>query len=150
MKKRRTPQEKKSLSLKKDRIARHTRNKKAGRIAVPRHKKIQNEEFRRKGKQAIKENIGTEADEIESAVKEIKRGNWKKHPDTPLGKAIQAKKERRIEDFGAKIGRRLRTKEYRDEVVRIIGELLKDKANRMLSEEELYIKAIHNRSKFKK
>jgi hypothetical protein len=149
-KKRMSPQEKKSLSLKKDRVPRHTRNKKAGRVAVPRNKKLQNEAFRRKGKQSIQKNIELDPDEIENSVKAIKRGGWKKHPDVPLEAAIKAKKERRIEDIGAKIGRRLRTKEAREEIIHIMGELLKTKENRTLSDEDLYIKAIHNKLKFRK
>jgi Arc/MetJ family transcription regulator len=97
-KKKRTPQEKKKLSLKKDHRSAYGENSKASRKAVPKRKKAVNKSFRK----LVKNSLDTlkmrnlDEDELvkkENKVKGVKKKDWKKFPDIPLKEHIERKKK---------------------------------------------------------
>lgn len=100
-----TPQEKKALSLKKDRRQSYfASGQKGARKAIPLRKRLENRRNRHKNDQAIA--IAVEGDELaldlaeSSARNDVHRaGGWTKSSDCPLGEAIalqQVKREYRI------------------------------------------------------
>lgn len=104
----RTPQEKKALSLKKDRRQSYfARGQKGARKSVPLRKKLENRRIRHKTEQALE--IALTSDELaldlaeSSARNDVYRaGGWKKGADRPLGEAIALQQEKRGVRFGRK------------------------------------------------
>lgn len=78
---RRTPQEKKILSDQRDRRNRFGENDKASRKWIPRRKRIEARQQRRKAKQAL----GPTSDVSVEPV----RSRWKKPPDRPLADHLE-------------------------------------------------------------
>jgi hypothetical protein len=103
---RKSPQEKKELSLKKDRRNTYGESPHGARKSIPLRKALGNRANRRfQGAQlpAIPCQIDLdEADKIESAIHSKAPQRWKKIPDTPLGKIIMKKQLRREESRGRK------------------------------------------------
>ena len=102
-----SPQEKKALSLKKDRRNTYGNNVKAARKLIPLHKAKESRRNRHKNNQAIAaiERIDEPAADLaeSSARQDVYRaGGWKKFPDDPLGKVIAGKAEARVRGVGRK------------------------------------------------
>ena len=94
MAKKRTPQEKKKLSLKKDRRNSFGENNKSSRKAIPKRKRAVNKSYRKTVKQTIQ--VDAEMKEIDliivdEKIKNVKRKFWKKHPDESLEEALKRK-----------------------------------------------------------
>jgi len=95
-----SPQEKKALSLRKDRRNTYGNNDKASRKAIPLRKALENRKNRHRNNQAI---AGIEkldepsADVVESSARQdvYRVGGWTKSPDDPLGEVIASKLKRR-------------------------------------------------------
>ena len=104
-----TPQEKKALSLKRDRRNTYGNNLKAARKAIPLRKALENRRNRHKNNQDISqiENLSeVRADLVESSARSdiYRTGGWTKGPDTPLGEVIARSKYARE----ARVGRKMR------------------------------------------
>jgi hypothetical protein len=82
-----TPQQKKLLSLKKDRRNTYGQNDKASRKAIPRRKHWVNRSFRRLSGQVICHGA-MDTEELGDAVGGVLRKSWKKRPDRPLGEVL--------------------------------------------------------------
>jgi len=98
MKERLTPQQKKQFSLAKDCRNTYGNNDKAARTGVRRRRALKNRRYRHDVRQAIAITIAgvSEAPEaIDDAVNKIRRKEWRKLGDTPLGEVIKRKLERR-------------------------------------------------------
>ncbi len=108
-----TPQEKKTLSYAKDRRNNYGANDKASRKSIPLRKALQNRVYRKNVKQLfdkVPSEINLEEiDLLESEVRAVKKGNWKKYPDAPLGEVVEAKIENRVAKTGK--GKTARKKE---------------------------------------
>jgi hypothetical protein len=108
--KRRTPQEKKALSYAKDRRNCYGESDKGSRISIRLNKIKPQRAFRRNVNQILQSEApvvsGQETDAVESKVKGVRRRDWYKHPDMPLGEYVELKLERRLRDHGAKVRRR--------------------------------------------
>ncbi|MET0308539.1 MAG: hypothetical protein ABW023_07520 [Sphingomonas sp.] len=104
----RTPQEKKALSLKKDRRQSYfASGQKGARKAVPLRKRLENRRVRHKTDQAL--DVALAADDFaldlaeSSARNDIHRaGGWRKGADRPLGEAIALQQAKREHRFGRK------------------------------------------------
>ena len=86
--KKRTPQEKKRLSYLKDTRNNYGENDKASRKTIPFRKALVNRTYRKAVNQVMKNLTIISEIEIEKTsnkTKEVRRKNWKKHPDKPLG-----------------------------------------------------------------
>lgn len=101
---RRSPQEKKRLSYKKDRRNRYGENAKASRKAIPRRKAIENRRYRR----ALVRELGEEefGVAVPAAPARIRKAGWRKMRDTPLGLAIKRQRIKRVELKNRKARRR--------------------------------------------
>ena len=91
---RKSPQEKKRLSLRKDRRNTYGENSKASRKAVPRHKKAQRRATRRIEKQVLSAGSHPEielGDAVNVRLASHQTWVWKKTPDTPLGEVLDGK-----------------------------------------------------------
>ncbi len=98
MKQKRTPQEKKLLSYAKDRRNDYGENDKSSRKAIKFRKAWVNQTYRRTIKQIVKISVKTsdsEFDNVNNSAKELRRKEWKKCPDKPLGEYIESKKHRK-------------------------------------------------------
>jgi hypothetical protein len=98
-----TPQEKKTLCYAKDRRNTYGENDKASRKLVPLRKARVNRGFRRKINEVLKSPEGhplETADILEAQVRNIKREDWKKSADQPLGIVIEEKLLRRTTHAG--------------------------------------------------
>lgn len=95
----RTPQEKKHLSLKKDRRNVYGENAKASRKNIPRRKKGQRRAERRILKQITlltgDDSLQELGDRIKSRMASHATWRWTKLPDAPLGEVIVKKLQRR-------------------------------------------------------
>lgn len=95
--KQKTPQEKKLLSYAKDRRNDFGQNDKAARRRIPLRKALQRRAFRKSANQLLQKASGAAEVEkleiLESKVKSVKKGDWKKSPDAPLGKIVESKLE---------------------------------------------------------
>jgi hypothetical protein len=104
---RRTPQEKKKLSLQKDRRNTYGEPPHGARKSIPLHKRLRNRANRHQ--QDLKLHVAPkqldegEADEIESSTRSKAPKRWRKVPDAPLGRIVAAKHERRLSSHGRKI-----------------------------------------------
>lgn len=95
----RTPQEKKDLSYKRDRRNVYGEAPHAARKAIPLHKALRNRANRHVANQAIAYQGPTPpedvADELESCLHQRAPQEWEKHPDAPLGEVIAQKSQKR-------------------------------------------------------
>lgn len=95
---RKTPQEKKALSLRKDRRNTYGENDKASRKGTPLAKARVNRANRHLDKQRLDESTGAAsseiAEEVEDRVKGRRRKVWRKEPDQPLGEVLARKAKR--------------------------------------------------------
>lgn len=106
-----TPQEKKALSLARDRRNTYGNSQKAARKAIPLRKALESRKVRHKNNQAI-----SRADRLDEAALDLaessarnnvhRLGGWKKGADEPLGvvvgRALKAREER--------VGRKVRAR----------------------------------------
>jgi hypothetical protein len=93
--KKRTPQEKKELSYKRDRRNVYGEAPHGARKAIPLHKALRNRANRHVANQAV-DYQGPKpdealADELESRLHHRAPQEWKKYPDAPLGEVIVRK-----------------------------------------------------------
>jgi hypothetical protein len=86
----RSPQEKKALSLQKDRRNRYGENDKASRKAIPAAKARSHRIVRRADKQALADG----EDALETVALVRCKPHWRKVPDVPLGEVIAGKPQR--------------------------------------------------------
>jgi hypothetical protein len=90
-----TPQEKKRLSYEKDRRNTYGENSKASRKGIPLAKARTNRAERHTQDHALATAVGLENSDALAAVENLVRGteprNWRKSPDTPLGKFLDRK-----------------------------------------------------------
>ena len=108
-----SPQDKKRLSLKKDRRNTYGENAKSSRRNIARNKAFSHQKVRAKARRdvkAIDPDREIEADTLQSTLTTAKaqKGRWQKSPDTPLGQVVPNKLPRRQETVGAKKRRRER------------------------------------------
>lgn len=106
-----SPQQKKRLSLTKDRRNTYGENAKSSRKNIARNKALSHQKVRAETRDALTKIVVLEADEtdvIESTLTtpRLNKGRWKKCPDTPLGEVVKGKLARRTRDVGAKQKRR--------------------------------------------
>lgn len=94
-KKRRSPREKKQLSLEKDRRNMQTATTRGKRKSIPASKARVNENYRRRTRQALKDGLKGDPEAAADKAGTVRREKWKKSPDLPLREAIGIKKERR-------------------------------------------------------
>jgi hypothetical protein len=102
--KQKTPQEKKSLSYAKDCRNNYRANDKASRKNIPLRKAGVNRVYRKKVNEVLNQ-ISSDVDLekatlLESEARNIKREDWKKCADEPLGKSVERKLERRENHAG--------------------------------------------------
>lgn len=99
-----TPQEKKALSYEKDRRNTYGGNDKASRRLIPLQKARVNRNYRRKNNQVLNDVTGIKEPEYvertETASKDIRRKDWKKDSDEPLGEIVEEKLEYRESHAG--------------------------------------------------
>ncbi len=92
-----TPQEKKSLSYAKDCRNIYGENDKTSRIAIRKNKTFPNRAFRKHINDTLQSAIGAvdleKAESVDVEIKEIKRRKWKKVADAPLGQIIRGQIE---------------------------------------------------------
>ena len=116
---RKSPQEKKRLSLLKDRRNTYGENSKASRKAIPRQKKVQRRAVRRIQKQVLaagRQRTEDADEELTVRLASQETWVWEKTPDTPLGEVLARKLKRRAKEgqITAKVARaRLRSLERR-------------------------------------
>src|SRR2546425_9295222 len=91
----RTPQEKKELSYKRDRRNVYGEAPHAARKAIPLHKALRNRANRHASNQAVAYQgpapDDAAADELESRVHHRAPQAWEKYPDAPLGEVVVKK-----------------------------------------------------------
>jgi len=96
MKIKRTPQDKKRLSYKKDCRNVYGENDKSSRKAIRQRKRWVNQSYRRALHQTIIEKMKLLEENLEtldSAILEVRRKYWKKSPDKPLGAYLKRKEK---------------------------------------------------------
>jgi hypothetical protein len=102
--KQRSPQEKKSLSYAKDCRNTYGENDKSSRKNIPLKKARINRAYRKKVNTVLQQVNGEidleKADLVENVATSIKRDNWKKSPDMPLGKLVAGQLEHRKTQAG--------------------------------------------------
>lgn len=102
--KEKTPQEKKALSYAKDRRNAYGANDKASRNSIPKRKAGVNRTFRRDISEVLNVVSGIldleVAEEVEHRVRSVKRADWKKFPDRPLGEVVEESIENRVDHAG--------------------------------------------------
>lgn len=103
----RTPQEKKNLSLQKDRRNVYGESPHGARKNIPRHKKLRNRANRHEQDSKLPvaptQLQDDEADEIESSIRRKAPKSWNKLRDAPLGDVIAGKQRRRVESQSRKV-----------------------------------------------
>lgn len=103
-----TPQEKKALSLKRDRRQSFfASGQKGARKAVPLRKRLENRRIRHKTDQALEgalsaDDISLDLAESSARGNVYRTGGWRKGADRPLGEAIALQQEKREHRFGRK------------------------------------------------
>jgi hypothetical protein len=104
---RRTPQEKKRLSLEKDRRNAYGESPHGARKAIPFRKKLRNRANRHQQESALPSAPAplaeVEAAEIETSIKRKAPKKWRKVPDAALANIIAGKQQRRVQSYGRKI-----------------------------------------------
>ena len=113
---RKSPQQKKALSLKRDCRNSYGNNQKAARKAIPLRKAIENRRVRHENNQAL-----SRADQLDEAALDLvessarnnvaRLGGWTKGADTPLGDIIERALKAREERVGRKVRARFRYSE---------------------------------------
>jgi len=92
MRRKKTPQEKKQLSLQKDRRNSYGENDKASRKSIPLRKARVNRVNRHNESTALSGALGTPDDDLDEAVEQKLLGRrrkiWRKWPDRPLGQQL--------------------------------------------------------------
>ena len=92
MRKPKSPQEKKALSLEKDRRNAYGANDKASRKRIPRAKAYANRAHRRADTVALTGRAGVPDQKLDTAAEDAVEGRrrkvWRKWPDEPLGKEL--------------------------------------------------------------
>ena len=106
-----TPQQKKRLSLKKDRRNTYGETAKSSRKNIPKSKAISHRKVRHRAKIAAEQLIGLPeamAELAESTLSKprLQKGRWQKSPDTPLGFVVKGKIATRKATVGARQRRR--------------------------------------------
>lgn len=113
MMKRKTPQEKKALSYAKDCRNCYGESDKGSRKSIRRNKTFPKRSFRKNINDILQRAIGEvdleKAEIIDAEAQQVKRNNWKKWSDRPLGEVVKEKVEDREKDFTAKIHRRIKS-----------------------------------------
>jgi hypothetical protein len=103
----RTPQEKKKLSLEKDRRNVYGESPHGARKSIPRFKKLRNRINRHQQESNLPSSPTQleedEADKIESSIQRKAPKKWSKSPDAALGEVIANKQLRRVESHGRNI-----------------------------------------------
>ena len=103
MKRIRTPQEKKALSLEFDRRNVVAESQWGARDAIAKRKRWVNQSHRKAVHQELSALTGAQpadAETVESAVAATKRHNWRKRPDVPLKEALSRRRSRKSEASG--------------------------------------------------
>lgn len=105
-----TPQEKKTLSLKKDRRNAYGEHDKGSRKSIPLRKALDNRKVRHRTRQAVavidRLDEGAAALVESSARHDVHRvGGWRKAPDQPLGDLVRWTLGKRVVNVGAKLRR---------------------------------------------
>lgn len=98
MKRIRTPQEKKALSLENDCRNVVAESQWGARDAIAKRKQWVNQSHRKAVQQKLSELSGTQPadpEAVESAVASAKRHNWRKFPDVPLKEALSLRRSRK-------------------------------------------------------
>ena len=102
----RTPQEKKKLSLQKDRRNVYGESPHGSRKSIPRNKKFRNRANRHEQDSKLPATPARiedeEADAIESSMRRKAPKQWKKRPDAPLGEVIDVSLRRRVTSYGVR------------------------------------------------
>jgi hypothetical protein len=102
MRPKKSPQEKKRLSLEKDRRNAFGESDKASRKAIPRRKAGVNRANRRLDSTSLAAAVGTPVDEVDEAIEQRLLGRrrkvWRKWPDQRLGKVLDRKRGERDTD----------------------------------------------------
>ena len=106
-----TPQQKKRLSLKKDRRNTYGENAKSSRRNIPKSKAKSHRKVRHQAKHDVEQLIGlpdTKAELVESTLSKprLQKGRWQKSPETPLGVVVKGKIATRKATVGARQRRR--------------------------------------------
>ncbi len=114
--KRKTPQEKKALSYEKDCRNTYGENDKSSRKNIPLRKAKANRSDRKKLNDILHK-VEKEKDieviaSFENEVLGVKRNQWKKSPDEPLGKVVERRLERRERHVGKGKTARKKMKEF--------------------------------------
>ena len=94
------PQEKKRLSLERDRRNTYGENDKASRKNIPRSKARSHRAVRRVAKQQADQLKLTDEENIDVGqstltTKRLQKGDWKKAPDSPLGEVLRVRPSKR-------------------------------------------------------
>ena len=102
-----SPQEKKRLSLQKDRRNTYGENAKSSRKNIPKSKALSHRKVRHAAKDAIGHLVkssGAKAEIMESTLTKprLQKGRWHKSPDTPLGLVVKRKITWRKKPVGAR------------------------------------------------
>jgi hypothetical protein len=102
-----TPQQKKELSLQRDRRNTYGENDKASRKAIPLRKALEKRRNRHKQNHALATLDGSDeakTDLVESSARQdvYRVGGWTKAPDEPLHRVIQSKISARVQRVGRK------------------------------------------------
>ena len=102
-----SPQQKKRLSLQKDRRNSYGENSKGSRKNIPKSKALSHRKVRHAAKDAIAHLASspeTQAEVLESTLTKprLQKGRWRKSADTPLGLVVEGKLKRRKATVGAK------------------------------------------------
>ncbi|MDR7070941.1 hypothetical protein J2X02_003837 [Pseudoxanthomonas japonensis] len=103
MKRPRTPQEKKALSLENDRRNVVAESQWGGRDAIAKRKQWVNQSHRKAVHQelsALSGNVPADPEAVESAVASTNRHSWRKQPDVPLKVALDLRRSRKPGDTG--------------------------------------------------
>ena len=104
MKRIRTPQEKKTLSLELDRRNVVAESQWGARDAIAKRKQWVNQSHRKAVHQELSALSGAnpaDPEAVESAVAATKRHNWRKTPDVSLQEALQLRRSRKSSDTGS-------------------------------------------------
>ncbi len=87
-----TPQEKKQLSLTRDRRNAYGENSKASRKSIPARKAKSLRSVRKRSKQSLTAKDPA-TDQLDVALTNIRPKEWRKTPDQPLGKHLQLQRD---------------------------------------------------------
>src|SRR5690242_2206814 len=110
---RRTPQEKKKLSLDKDRRNVWGEAPHAARRIIPLRKKLRNRANRHREDSKVRGASSTvEADQVECSIQRKRPKDWRKYPDAPLREVITEDRLRRQQTHGRRMRSRARQAIY--------------------------------------